>query len=44
VRLNAWTGALFGRELPMDRYCLHSLQLTPWMSLEEAAAEVALWN
>lgn len=43
VRLNAATAALFGRELPVDRYCLHSLQLTPLMDLEAAAAEVATW-
>ena len=43
VRLNASTAALFGRELPVDRYCLHSLQLPPWMALEAAAAEVSEW-
>lgn len=44
VRLNASTAALFGRELPVDRYCLHSLQLTPWMDLEAAREEVARWT
>lgn len=43
VRLNAATAALFGRELPVDRYCLHSLQLTPLMDLEAARAEVSEW-
>jgi hypothetical protein len=43
VRLNAATAALFGRELPVDRYCLHSLQLTPEMDLDAAAAEVSGW-
>lgn len=43
VRLNAATAALFCRELPVDRYCLHSLQLTPEMDLEAAAAEVLGW-
>jgi hypothetical protein len=44
VCLNAATAALFGRELPVERYCLHSLQLTPAMSLASAAQEVALWQ
>jgi hypothetical protein len=44
VRLNAATAALFGRELPMERYCLHSLQLTPFMALDDAGKEVAAWN
>lgn len=44
VRLNAATAALFGRELPVERYLLHGLQLTPPLSLDAAAAEVATWN
>jgi hypothetical protein len=44
VRLNAATAALFGRELAVERYCLHYLQLTPLMSLTEAAEETALWQ
>jgi hypothetical protein len=44
VRLNAATAALFERELPVARYCLHSLQLTPVMPLAEAAEEVTTWN
>lgn len=42
--LNAATAHLFGHELPVDRYCLYNLQLTPPMSLQDAAAEVARWN
>ena len=44
VRLNASTAALFGRELPVERYCLHSLQLTKPLELDEAAEEVGFWN
>jgi hypothetical protein len=44
VRLNAATAALFERELPVERYCLHNLQLTPEMPLADAAAEVKQWN
>lgn len=44
VRLNAATAGLFGRELKVERFLLYGLQLTPRMPLEEAAAEVALWN
>lgn len=44
VRLNASTAALFDRELPVDHYCLHSLQLTPFMPVEKAAKEVEQWN
>ncbi len=44
VRLNAATAALFGRELPVERFLLYGLQLTPAISLSEASAEVAQWN
>ncbi len=44
VRLNAATAALFGRELSVERYLLHGLQLTAPLTLAEAAAEVATWN
>lgn len=44
VRLNASTAALFGRELPIERYCLHTLQLSPWLDLPEAAEEVGRWT
>lgn len=44
VRLNAWTGALFDRELPVERYCLHNIQLTRFMEPAEAAEEVGLWK
>lgn len=43
VRLNAATAALFDRELPVERYCLHSIQLTPFMDLDNAAKEVTQW-
>lgn len=44
VRLNAATAALFGRELSVERYLLHSLQLTAPLTVAEAAAEVATWH
>jgi hypothetical protein len=44
VRLNASTAWLFGREMPMDRYCLHDIQVSPWLSLDAAASEVAQWK
>lgn len=44
VRLNASTAVLFKRELPVERYCLHSLQLSPLMDSEAAAEEVAHWK
>lgn len=45
VRLNAATAKLyFGRALPVERYCLHYLQLTPFYELSEAAKELALWS
>lgn len=44
VRLNASTAYLFDQELKVDRYLLHSLQLTPWMDLKDAAKEVRQWH
>jgi hypothetical protein len=44
VRLNASTAWLYGRELEVERYCLHHLQLTPAYPLEEAAMEVGKWK
>lgn len=44
VRLNAATAALFGRELAVERYLLHGLQLTAPLSLMEAAQEAAQWQ
>lgn len=44
VRLNASTAALFDQELPVDRYCLHSLQLSPFMPPSEAAGELIQWK
>jgi hypothetical protein len=44
VRLNAATAALFGRELPVGRYCLYEIQLTPWMDLDSAGDEVNRWR
>lgn len=43
VRLNAHTGALFGRELPVERYCLHTLQLTGPLDLSQALREIRSW-
>lgn len=44
VRLNAATGLLFGRRLPVERYVLHETQLTAPMTLDDAAREVGTWN
>lgn len=44
VCLNAATAALFGRDLPVSRYCLYGLQLAPPMGLEDAAEEVGRWH
>lgn len=43
VFLNAATAKLFGQELPVSRYLLHELQLTPSLSIEEAAKQVSHW-
>lgn len=44
VRLNAWTAALFKRELPVERFCLHNIQLTPCITPDVAATEVQTWK
>jgi hypothetical protein len=44
VRLNAATAALFDRPLPVERFLLYQLQLTPTMALDAAAAEVGQWT
>lgn len=44
VRLNAATAHLFERDLPVDRYLLHGIQLTPKMLLKDALAEVLQWQ
>jgi len=44
VYLNAATAALFNQTLPVNRYCLHSLQITPGYSLTEAWQEVSQWD
>lgn len=44
VRLNASTAALFGRELSVERYCLHTLQLTGWLDLPDASREARSWR
>lgn len=44
VRLNAATAALFDRQLPVERFLLYQLQLTPSLTLPEAATEVAQWT
>ena len=44
VRLNAVTAALFESEIPVERYYLHNLQLSPTYSLKEAEAEIMKWQ
>jgi hypothetical protein len=46
VRLNAATAVLFNprSRLRVSRYCLHSLQLSAEMPLQDAFAEVNQWN
>lgn len=44
VRLNAATAALFGRELPVERYLLYGLQLTEAMPAKQALQEVQQWH
>ncbi len=44
VRLNAATASLFGRELPVGRYCLYEIQLTPLMDIDGAGNEVNRWR
>ena len=45
VRLNSATaGQIFQRELPVERYLLHGLQLTPFMGMAEALQEVLAWK
>lgn len=44
IRLNAATAALFERDLPVERYCLYGLQLSPQYTLATAATEVEQWQ
>ena len=44
VRLNAATADLFDRSLPVERFLLYQLQLTPVMTLKAAADEVTRWT
>lgn len=44
VHLNAATAKLFGRDLPVNRYCLHNLQLTPEVTLAQGLEEVCRWR
>ena len=44
VRLNAATAWLFGRQLAVERYCLHHLQLTFAYQPEDAATEAGTWK
>lgn len=45
VCLNVWTASvLFGREMSVARYVLHSLQLSPFMPVSTALDEVMQWN
>ncbi|HPE59340.1 MAG: hypothetical protein KDI15_13175 [Thiothrix sp.] len=43
VFLNAATARLFGQELPVARYFLHELQLTPGLNAKDAAVQVSQW-
>jgi hypothetical protein len=44
VRLNAHTAALFGQEASVEIYAMHDLQVTPLLSIREAAVQVARWR
>lgn len=44
VRLNAHTGALFGRTLACQRYHLHTLQQTGLLASADAVRELAAWH
>lgn len=44
VRLNAYTAALFGDDLPVERYMLHTLQASPPMSPTDAGRRLASWG
>jgi len=44
VRLNAHTAALFGHEASVEVYAMHDLQVTPLLSIPEAATQVARWR
>ncbi|MEZ5592720.1 MAG: hypothetical protein R3F53_19275 [Gammaproteobacteria bacterium] len=44
VFLNAATAKLFGQELPVARYLLHELQLTPGMARDVAETHVSQWH
>jgi hypothetical protein len=44
IRLNVATAALFDCELPMERYCLHHLQLSSFYTLKEAKQEIEKWQ
>lgn len=44
VRLNAATAMLFEQDLPVERYCLYGLQLSPLLSLKEALNTVKQWQ
>lgn len=43
VFLNAATARLFEQALPVVRYFLHELQLTPGLSIKEASSQVSQW-
>ncbi len=43
IFLNAATAKLFGQELPVSRYLLHDLQLTPNLELDTAIDYVGQW-
>lgn len=43
VRLNAYTATMFGDELPVERYMLHTLQASPPMDFAAAEQRLARW-
>jgi hypothetical protein len=43
IVLNAATAQLFGQELPVSRYLLHDLQLTPSLDVDQASRYVNQW-
>lgn len=44
IFLNAATAKLFDQELPVSRYLLHDLQLTPSIELDKAIDYVSQWH
>lgn len=44
IFLNAATAQLFGQDLPVSRYLLHNLQLTPDLELAQAVDYISRWH